>query len=196
MFFSNCTERDTISTTPDSPYYDQGYNYFPSQDGYQWTYKTTVSDGNGNITSEKEEIAVYDKSTSQLNFTVDNNAIGYANWYNINQRLQCCSGSILLDYSELDCLQDSTLIREENTENDTYITTHQHCKTKTIELENYKDVECIKTYQRNRSVNGSEVHIFRYFGYGVGLLKEVQTYVDIDGEIVAVKQKELKSHRF
>lgn len=192
----SCTDTPIVASPPDLAYTNDGYKYFPSEDGYQWTYKTTIFGGNGDVMSEQEKIAVYDKSTLRLNFTINNQVTSYANWYNTRERLECCNGSMLIDYSELDCFQDSLLIREENTENVVYITTYQHCNTETIELKNYEDIECIKTYQRNQFVDGSELHIIRYFGYKIGLLKNIQTSIDIDGKIENIELSELLSHRF
>jgi hypothetical protein len=194
LFFSSFTEKPE-PYIPSVPSYNTAYNYFPSEDNYQWQYLEKSTDKNGTITNERTITAVYDKTTNQINYS----NTSYSNWYNSGSRLICCNGSILIDYKQLDCNGDSVLIREENLKNgtfNTFIRTYQFCKTETLYVKGYENRACIKTLQLNTFDDGSTLVIERYFGFGVGLIYEKKVSYDVDELIESMTTKELVSHQF
>jgi hypothetical protein len=196
LWIASCTEDRTTISVP-APSYNQAYNYFPSQDGYEWTYIVIIEDGQGTTLSESTETGIYKAATNSIVSSVNGSLIGTSNWYNSGSRLLCCNGSVLLDYTELDCAEDSTLIREETTvSNKTFIQTYQHCNTKQMGFEGYENTKSIKTFQHNTFRDGSQLLIDRHFGFGIGLLYEKQTSINVQGEVNRVETKQLKSHQF
>ena len=63
-------------------------------------------------------------------------------------------------------------------------------------LEGYENTKSIKTFQHNTFKDGSQRLIDRHFGFGIGLLYEKQTSINVQGEVNRVETKQLKSHQF
>jgi hypothetical protein len=197
LALESCKEEPTIKTQ--EPGYYTAYNYFPSEDGYKWEYQNTTTNGNDSILEQVILIGIYSQPSKSINYMVDNQTRGYANWYNSGSRLICCNGSILIDYKQLDCNGDSVLIREENLQNgtfNTFIRTYQFCETETLYVKGYENRDCIKTLQLNTFDDGSTLMTERYFGFGVGLMYEKQVNYDVDELIESTTTKELVSHQF
>lgn len=190
---ASCSPSDppTTPNLPD-PGYDAFYAYFPSEDGYQWTYEEKTYDGQENLLSSTTITGTYNKDNQSIEYKNGS----YSNWYNSGSMLRCCNGAILLDYKEVNCNDDSTLISEKYTESGTFSSVYQFCKFQTAEVENYDDIDCIKTYQKNTFTDGSELHIERYFGKNIGLIYEKQTAIDLLGRVFQVNTKVLESHEF
>lgn len=177
-----CKEPPPTSTPPDLPYTNAGYNYFPSEDGYQWEYWNTIKDENDSIIEQEKQIGVYSKPSTSINYTSDNQGRGYSVWYNYGERLLCCGSTILIDYKNLDCVEDSILIREESVtagSRTVFIQTYQYCERKYRLVEGYEGTECIKTLQINKFDDGNKLVIERYFGFGIGLIYESQVTYDL-----------------
>lgn len=201
LLFESCLssgDDDEIVEQNGNPY-EFAYEYFPNEHNYQWIYSLTITNGSGTDSETKTVTGTYDKSKNRIDYVHDNQSGGYANWYNRGNRLECCNGSILIDYDQLDCDKDSVIIESaySHFNNDsTFIQKIQYCKTVKLEIEGYKDIECVRTFQTNTFSDGSILEIERFFGHGIGLMYNKQTSYYIDGRINKIETRKLISHVF
>lgn len=196
----SCSEKE--KDTPfrvSPPNYNYAHGFFPSKDGYTWMYTLTQLDKNRDTLSTTALVATYDTSISSLVYQ-GAGVNSSANWYNSGNRLLCCSGYKLIDYTKLDCSGDSVLIRSENNGTGTqaaFVEIYQHCDKQTLmDLPGYEDKTVIKTLQINSINTGAKLVIERYYGHGVGMLRETQRMYDLDENLTNIEIKSLQSHQF
>jgi len=193
---SLCSCTTEPSYIPPEPSFNFAYSYFPSEDGYQWQYIKTTTDGTDSVLERSSLTGIYDKNQKSILYSKNGS---YSNWYNYGSNLKCCNDMTLLDYNKLDCSEDSTLINEDKFKSNgynTYVKIYQHCDTKNILVEGYEGTDCIKTHQINTVDDGTKLIIDRYFGFGVGLIYERQISYDVNQRISTIETKELVSHAF
>jgi hypothetical protein len=197
LALESCKEEPTIKTQ--EPGYYTAYNYFPSEDGYKWEYQNTTTNGNDSMLEQVILIGIYSQPSKSINYTVDNQTRGYANWYNYGSKLICCNGNTLIDYTKLECAEDSILIQERSfpsSDQQVFTQLYQFCERKYPLVEGYEGTASVKTLQTNTWSDGSQLVIERYFGFGIGLLYEIQVSYDVGGKVDQTEIKELTSHKF
>ncbi|PCJ67809.1 MAG: hypothetical protein COA58_01340 [Bacteroidetes bacterium] len=199
VIVTGCKEKqaDSPLLTQEENKYEDAHKHFPSEDGNIWIYLNTELNHNGDTTVSYTTKAVYDTADKKMIFYKDGTFLNYANWYNKNHTLYCCSNTILVRYDLLECDSDSILIDSTSNSNAGLTTkTYQLCDRKyAADINNYSDIPCIKTTQVNSYDDGSKLIIHRYFGYNIGLVKSVQLTYSL-GSLHSTQILELKSHQF
>ena len=197
LSFASC-KVEPIDTTPD-PSYNNAYNYYPSEDGYQWEYIERTTNDKNELTEEVALTAVYYQSDSTIEYSANDRVRSSAKWYNHGSRLMCCNNMRLLDYTKVDCIEDSTIIFEDNFDrnglND-FIQIYQYCEPQYKLIEGYEGTKCIKTVHSIKYGEGNEDIVIRYYGFGIGLIYESKTSFDLEGKLSQTVTKELVSHKF
>lgn len=197
LALESCKEQPILNTQ--EPGYNTAYNYFPSEDGYEWEYWKTTTNGNDSILEQVKLKGVYSQPSMSIYYTVDNQTSGSANWYNYGSKLVCCNGTTLIDYTKLDCAEDSILIQERSFPSGSqqvFIQLYQFCEREYPLVEGYESTASVKTLQTNTWSDGSKLVIERYFGFGIGLIYELQVSYDVGGKVDQTEIKELISHQF
>lgn len=192
-FLSCKKSTENISTKKD---YSDAYQYYPSSDNNLWYYHLTVYDSNSVIVDTLTEKAEYILNQQRMNYYRKDSLWSYAYWLNTNNQLACCNNVKLINYDLLDCQSDSVLIYSREGSTDTS-KIYQHCQRKTLDnVQGYKSVPCVKTFQMNTNKNGSSLRIIRYFGYKVGLIYEEETAYNARGKMTSNRIRKLVAHRF
>lgn len=196
FLFNNCKKRvqDPIDIFP----FEDEHKYFPVKDGRTWNYETTLYGDKNVLISTHEDIGVYSMDSGCINNFRDGKFISSSYWANSSSKMTCCNGRTLIDYSIIGekCIGDSVLTHTEENSGIS-IKMYQNCGRQyaTMVME-YKDVECIRTYQKNTFSSGKTLEIINYFGYEVGLIYREEINKDAGGLLIGREVQKLKSHNF
>lgn len=170
LFFIACRDKVTLKTTPiPQPDYSELHRYFPSQDGYTWHYQDVRQNRRGDTTRNIKLRGVYDEFSRSLNYYVGDSSQGTAYWYNDRDKLLCCNGLVLIDYSMLGCDGDSVLIYSDSISSGSR-NLYQYCDLVYTDVKGYDSIPCIKTLQINDYDNGTDLIIECYFARDIGLI--------------------------
>ncbi len=181
-----------LSGTASNPY-TESYRFFPIQDKREWTYEVEFTDQNG--TTKHEELARYRTDSMCTNWYRDGVLQSMTYWANNANEMGCCGDVVLIDYDLLSCNADSVAIYSKQDASSSRVI-HQFCGRKKAEVDNYKQLDCIKTIQRNTDPAGAVLQLIHYFGENVGLIFRSETKFDKNGNVLTRKTTKLKHHKF